>query len=200
MHRSSWDVIASKNAISGYRRILGVPEPNLVWTYLNKGTHEEADRDDFASEAVETVVQTFEALDAVELRPGPCATCDAPRVAGTVKGARTLEGRRELIEAGPQPGRNRSQSMHIANPTPCICMKGDLRHFYDGHCLASHGTGIKNRARESVLRGQTPHQGGVSGFRRRPLPSDLQEPARELAMPRILANKVSNVTVDDALS
>lgn len=27
--------------------ILGQPEQSLVWTYLNKGTHEEADRDDF---------------------------------------------------------------------------------------------------------------------------------------------------------
>lgn len=62
---------ASKDRlIAAYGRILGIPEANLVWTYLNKGTHEEADRDDFDGEVVETVVQTLEALDAIELRRG----------------------------------------------------------------------------------------------------------------------------------
>jgi recombinational DNA repair ATPase RecF len=56
--------------IAAYGRVLGIPEGNLVWTYLNTGTHEEADRDDFDSELVETVVQTLEALDAIELRRG----------------------------------------------------------------------------------------------------------------------------------
>ncbi|MGR9312800.1 AAA family ATPase (plasmid) [Rhizobium leguminosarum] len=56
--------------IAAYGRILGIPDANLVWTYLNKGTHEEADRDDFDGDVVETVVQTLEALDAIELRRG----------------------------------------------------------------------------------------------------------------------------------
>ncbi|ARC90860.1 hypothetical protein B6A42_27285 (plasmid) [Vibrio coralliilyticus] len=55
--------------IEAYRHILGIPENNLVWTYLNKGTHEEADRDDFDSEQVETVVQTLEIIDQLDLRP-----------------------------------------------------------------------------------------------------------------------------------
>ncbi len=50
--------------------ILGIPVNNLVWTYLNKGTHEEADRDDFDSELVELVVHTLEELDRLDLRPG----------------------------------------------------------------------------------------------------------------------------------
>lgn len=53
-----------------YGRILGIPANNLVWTYLNKGTHEEADRDDFDGELVESVVQTLEELDRLDLRTG----------------------------------------------------------------------------------------------------------------------------------
>ena len=56
--------------ITAYGNILGIPEGNLIWTYLNKGTHEEADRDDFDAEKVENVVQTLEALDVIELRRG----------------------------------------------------------------------------------------------------------------------------------
>ncbi len=48
--------------------ILGIPAQNLVWQYLNKGTHEEADRDDFDAAYVELVVATLEAMDALELR------------------------------------------------------------------------------------------------------------------------------------
>ncbi|TBU94659.1 AAA family ATPase [Phytopseudomonas dryadis] len=56
--------------IAAYGRILGIPTTNLVWTYLNKGTHEEADRDDFDGELVESVVVTLEELDGLDLRPG----------------------------------------------------------------------------------------------------------------------------------
>jgi recombinational DNA repair ATPase RecF len=53
-----------------YDRILGIPATNLVWTYLNKGTHEEAERDDFDGEVVESVIQTLEDLDRLDLRIG----------------------------------------------------------------------------------------------------------------------------------
>lgn len=56
--------------VDSYGRILGIPADNLVWTYLNKGTHEEANRDDFDAELVESVVQSLEELDALDLRPG----------------------------------------------------------------------------------------------------------------------------------
>lgn len=49
--------------------ILGIPEASLVWLYLNKGTHEEANRDDFDAAVVERVVQTLEAIDRLQLRP-----------------------------------------------------------------------------------------------------------------------------------
>lgn len=48
--------------------ILGIPIPNVVWTYLNKGTHEEADREDFDADRVETVVVTLERINALRLR------------------------------------------------------------------------------------------------------------------------------------
>jgi recombinational DNA repair ATPase RecF len=56
--------------IAAYGKILGIPTANLVWTYLNKGTHEEANRDDFDAGLVESVIQTIEELDSLDLRPG----------------------------------------------------------------------------------------------------------------------------------
>jgi len=50
--------------------ILGIPEQTLVWTFLNKGTHEEVDRDDFDMQQVETVIRVLEDIDSLELRPG----------------------------------------------------------------------------------------------------------------------------------
>lgn len=49
--------------------ILGIPEGNLVWTLLNKGTHEEPNRDDFDMAHVETVLAVLNNIDALELRP-----------------------------------------------------------------------------------------------------------------------------------
>ena len=61
---------ANKPALlASYGRILGIPAANLVWTYLNKGTHEEANRDDFDADLVESVVQALEEVDALDLRP-----------------------------------------------------------------------------------------------------------------------------------
>lgn len=54
--------------LTAYGRILGIPAANLVWTYLNKGTHEEANRDDFDADLVESVVRTLEEVDALDLR------------------------------------------------------------------------------------------------------------------------------------
>jgi recombinational DNA repair ATPase RecF len=56
--------------VSALGRVLGIPSANLVWTYLNKGTHEEANRDDFDASLVESVVLTLEEIDALDLRPG----------------------------------------------------------------------------------------------------------------------------------
>lgn len=60
---------ANKPALlAAYGRILGIPAPNLVWTYLNKGTHEEANRDDFDGDLIDSVVQTLEEIDRLDLR------------------------------------------------------------------------------------------------------------------------------------
>lgn len=56
--------------LTAYDRILGIPSTNLVWNYLNKGTHEEADRDDFDAALVESVVVTLEEIDSMDLRTG----------------------------------------------------------------------------------------------------------------------------------
>ncbi|WP_218197443.1 MULTISPECIES: hypothetical protein [unclassified Pseudomonas] len=59
--------------LAAYGRILrytSIPVSNLIWTYLNKDTPEEADRDDFDGELVEVVVQTLEELDRLDLRGG----------------------------------------------------------------------------------------------------------------------------------
>jgi recombinational DNA repair ATPase RecF len=56
--------------LAAYGKILGIPAVNLTWTYLNKGTHEEVNRDDFDAELVESVVRTLEQIDALDLRPG----------------------------------------------------------------------------------------------------------------------------------
>lgn len=54
--------------IQALDHILGIPEQSLVWVYLNKGTHEEANREDFDVGIVEQVVQTLESLSALQLR------------------------------------------------------------------------------------------------------------------------------------
>lgn len=56
--------------VAAYGRILGIPVANFIWNYLNKGTHEEANRDDFDAALVESVVQTLEELDGLDLRAG----------------------------------------------------------------------------------------------------------------------------------
>ncbi|MBI5277352.1 MAG: AAA family ATPase [Burkholderiales bacterium] len=48
--------------------ILGIPEQNLVWTLLNKGTHEEPDRDDFDIHHVQTVLRVLGEIDRLEMR------------------------------------------------------------------------------------------------------------------------------------
>lgn len=55
--------------IAAFDTILGIPQQNLVWRYLNNGTHEEANRDDFDRDHVEAIVTILEQLENLELRP-----------------------------------------------------------------------------------------------------------------------------------
>nr|WP_135003702.1 ABC transporter ATP-binding protein [Pseudomonas amygdali] len=48
--------------------ILGQPEQSLVWMYLNKGTHEEANKDDFDDALVEQIVGQLETLNCLRLK------------------------------------------------------------------------------------------------------------------------------------
>lgn len=49
-------------------QILGIPEQTLLWQYLNKGTHEEQDRDDFDEGVVEQLVALMEGINSLRLR------------------------------------------------------------------------------------------------------------------------------------
>lgn len=63
VHPSKQPLLDSLNTI------LGIPEQTLVWALLNKGTHEEPDRDDFDLQHVEAVLRVIEDIDRLELRP-----------------------------------------------------------------------------------------------------------------------------------
>lgn len=54
--------------LNALNQILGIPEQTLIWQYLNKGTHEEQDRDDFDEGVVEQLVAILESMDTLELR------------------------------------------------------------------------------------------------------------------------------------
>lgn len=54
--------------LDAFALILGIPEQTLLWQYLNKGTHEEQDREDFDEGVVEQLVTIMEEMDALRLR------------------------------------------------------------------------------------------------------------------------------------
>lgn len=63
--------------------ILGVPAPSNVWLYLNKGIHEEANRDDYDPHLVRTIVEHLEALNELQLRSMSAAMANAAQTAVT---------------------------------------------------------------------------------------------------------------------
>ncbi|WNF54205.1 AAA family ATPase [Pseudomonas sp. SG20052] len=48
--------------------VIGVPAPSNVWMYLNKGVHEEADRDDYDPNLVRTIVENLEMMNQLQFR------------------------------------------------------------------------------------------------------------------------------------
>ncbi len=80
--------------VQGLGAILGVPAPSNVWLYLNKGTHEEANRDDYDQNLVRTIVENLESLNQLQLRPMPAALAGAAQAAVAVAAA-----------ASPVPGK-----------------------------------------------------------------------------------------------
>jgi hypothetical protein len=53
--------------VQGLGAVLGVPAPSNVWLYLNKGIHEEANRDDYDPHLVRTIVENLEMLSKLQL-------------------------------------------------------------------------------------------------------------------------------------
>lgn len=80
--------------IQRLRSVLGVPAPSNVWLYLNKGTHEEANRDDYDPNLVRTIVESLEALDALPLKAMPAIVADAAQAAATAAALALPQGRR----------------------------------------------------------------------------------------------------------
>ena len=58
-----------------------MPAPSNVWLYLNKGIHEEADRDDYDQALVERIVANLEALNALTFRKITTAAAEAAQAA-----------------------------------------------------------------------------------------------------------------------
>ena len=54
--------------LDGLAKILGISTATPLWHYLNKGTHEEVDREDFDEEVVEELVCLMEKINKLELK------------------------------------------------------------------------------------------------------------------------------------
>lgn len=76
--------------------VLGVPAPSNVWLYLNKGIHEEANRDDYDPALVERIVSNLETLNALTFRKITAAAAAAAQAAAEAvvaeRGASRKEG------------------------------------------------------------------------------------------------------------
>lgn len=67
--------------IQGLGDVIGVPVQSNVWTYLNKGVHEEADRDDYDPNLVRTIVENLERMNQLRLGSMPVAIAGAAQAA-----------------------------------------------------------------------------------------------------------------------
>lgn len=67
--------------VQGLANVIGVPVQSHVWTYLNKGVHEEADRDDYDPNLVRTIVENLEQLNQLRLGSMPVAVAGAAQAA-----------------------------------------------------------------------------------------------------------------------
>nr|WP_242456880.1 AAA family ATPase [Vibrio coralliilyticus] len=63
INRSKGEIPNKTEIVSAFEILLGVNGQDPHWLYLNKGTHEEADRDEFEHGTVETIVSSLDALD-----------------------------------------------------------------------------------------------------------------------------------------
>lgn len=63
INRSKAEIPNKTEIVGAFETLLGVNGQDPHWLYLNKGTHEEADRDEFEYGTVETIVSSLDALD-----------------------------------------------------------------------------------------------------------------------------------------
>lgn len=61
--RSKAEIPEKEEIVAAFDKLLGVNGQDPHWLYLNKGTHEEADRDEFEYGTVKTIVSSLGALD-----------------------------------------------------------------------------------------------------------------------------------------
>lgn len=54
--------------LAGLKTLTGIPAANLVWKYLNKGTHVEGDRDDFEIAFVKLALVTLNEMNEIKLK------------------------------------------------------------------------------------------------------------------------------------
>tara|TARA_R110002126_G_scaffold96467_1_gene225609 strand:- start:347 stop:622 length:276 start_codon:yes stop_codon:yes gene_type:complete len=64
----TFEHVEKQPVLDAMEQILGIPEQTLIWQYLNKGTHEEQDREDFDEGVVEQLVTLMEGMNALRLR------------------------------------------------------------------------------------------------------------------------------------
>lgn len=70
--------------------VLGVPAPSNVWLYLNKGTHEEVDRDDYDPGLVELIVTNLESLNTLKYGKMTTAAAEAAQAAAEAVAVATI--------------------------------------------------------------------------------------------------------------
>jgi DNA sulfur modification protein DndD len=63
MNKSRAEIPNHAKIVDAFDKLLGVSGQDPHWVYLNKGTHEEADREEFEHATVTTIVESINALD-----------------------------------------------------------------------------------------------------------------------------------------
>lgn len=86
--------------VQGLGAVLGVPAPSNVWLYLNKGIHEEANRDDYDQHLVRIIVETLEAMNQLQLRTMPAALANVAQAAVEAAIAVNAQGQGRNHQAG----------------------------------------------------------------------------------------------------
>ncbi len=79
--------------VQGLADVIGVPVQSNVWTYLNKGVHEEADRDDYDPNLVRTIVENLERMNQLRLGSMPVDIAGVAQAAVAIAVAQAADPR-----------------------------------------------------------------------------------------------------------